>query len=396
MVRARGEPVLTSGPSPPERLVERVRGRAAGLGRRAGARAAGAGAGAGRGRHVGPVGGAGGGVRGDRSGPSDGGVRGQPDAAARLRPHRRPLGRASAAGGCGRSVCSGWWPSSRCAGPSRACCGPPRWAWSRWPPSAPVRGGPGCATWPWPWSRCCCSTRTSAGRSGSPCRCWPAPGIIGWARSWSALLARWLPRVLADAVAVPLAAHLATLPVVAAISGQVSVSGLFANAVAGPFVGPATVLGFAAAGLSLVTRRRAAAVSGSARRGAPRRSSGWRTTGRSCRGRPGPGRPPRRRWPGSAVGALIAGLAMGWVLTRPWLALALAVVMVVGPARTARTAGLAAARLATGGLRRRSGRRSGRPGGRRRGGGGRRRDRTRCRCGAVSTSSACGRCRCWC
>ena len=58
----------------------------------------------------------------------------------------------------------------------------------------------------------------------------------------------------------PLAAHLATLPVVAAISGQVSVSGLFANALAGPFVGPATVLGFAAAGLSLVSRHRGGGV----------------------------------------------------------------------------------------------------------------------------------------
>ena len=71
-------------------------------------------------------------------------------------------------------------------------------------------------------------------------------------------------------MAVPLAAHLATLPVVAAISGQVSVSGLFANALAGPFVGPATVLGFAAAGLSLVTAPELAAVAGSARPGVPR------------------------------------------------------------------------------------------------------------------------------
>ncbi len=77
-------------------------------------------------------------------------------------------------------------------------------------------------------------------------------GIVWWASSWVAL-ATWLPRPLAEAVAVPLAAHLATLPVVAALSGAVSVSGLLANALAGPFVGPATVLGFAAAGLSLLS-----------------------------------------------------------------------------------------------------------------------------------------------
>jgi competence protein ComEC len=77
-------------------------------------------------------------------------------------------------------------------------------------------------------------------------------GIVWWASSWVAV-ATWLPRPLAEAVAVPLAAHLATLPVVAALSGAVSVSGLLANALAGPFVGPATVLGFAAAGLSLLS-----------------------------------------------------------------------------------------------------------------------------------------------
>ena len=63
---------------------------------------------------------------------------------------------------------------------------------------------------------------------------------------------------MAESVAVPLAAHLATLPVVAAISGRVSVSGLLTNAVAGPFVGPATVLGFAAAAASLLSAHLAA------------------------------------------------------------------------------------------------------------------------------------------
>src|SRR5690606_29747553 len=76
-------------------------------------------------------------------------------------------------------------------------------------------------------------------------------GIIWWGGTWAERLS-WLPRVIAEAVAVPLAAQVATQPVVAALSGQVSIVGLLANAVAGPLVGPATVAGFAAAGLSLV------------------------------------------------------------------------------------------------------------------------------------------------
>ena len=66
------------------------------------------------------------------------------------------------------------------------------------------------------------------------------------------IINQWLPHIIAESIAVPLAAQLATTPLVAAISGRVSISGLAANALAGPFVGPATVLGFAAAGVSLL------------------------------------------------------------------------------------------------------------------------------------------------
>ncbi len=59
-------------------------------------------------------------------------------------------------------------------------------------------------------------------------------------------LAGWLPRVLAEAVSVPLAAQLACTPVVAAISGQVSLVAVGANLLVGPVVGPATVLGLLA------------------------------------------------------------------------------------------------------------------------------------------------------
>lgn len=77
-------------------------------------------------------------------------------------------------------------------------------------------------------------------------------GLIRWSSSWAAVLARWLPGALAEGVAIPLAAQVATQPLLVMISGQVSLVGVVANAVAAPLVGPATVLGFAAAGLSVV------------------------------------------------------------------------------------------------------------------------------------------------
>ncbi len=71
-------------------------------------------------------------------------------------------------------------------------------------------------------------------------------GIALWSPSWVAGLSVWAPRWLAEAIAIPMAAQLATQPLITALSGQVSVVGVLANAVAGPFVGPATVLGLAA------------------------------------------------------------------------------------------------------------------------------------------------------
>ncbi len=56
-------------------------------------------------------------------------------------------------------------------------------------------------------------------------------------------LAGWLPRAWAEAIAVPLAAQLACTPLVAGLSGQVSLVAVVANLVVAPVVGPATVLG---------------------------------------------------------------------------------------------------------------------------------------------------------
>lgn len=58
-------------------------------------------------------------------------------------------------------------------------------------------------------------------------------------------LATWVPRWLAEAIAVPLAAQLACTPVIAAISGQISLVAVAANLLVAPVVGPTTVLGLA-------------------------------------------------------------------------------------------------------------------------------------------------------
>lgn len=153
-------------------------------------------------------------------------------------------------------------------------------------------------------------------------------GIIGWSGGWAERMAAWLPRWVAEALAVPLAAQLATQPVVTAISGQVSVVGLVTNAVAGPLVGPATVFGFLAAGLSLLSPWLAAA----AGFGAAWCAQGiiWVAGGGALL--PGAA----WSWPSSppalvavALGSLGLGLLVPTVVRRPWLAGALALLLVI-------------------------------------------------------------------
>lgn len=72
-------------------------------------------------------------------------------------------------------------------------------------------------------------------------------GIVLLGPHFVSSLSRWAPRWLAEALSVPLAAQLATQPLVTWLSEQVSVVGVITNVLAGPFVGPTTVLGFAAA-----------------------------------------------------------------------------------------------------------------------------------------------------
>ncbi|MGC4941741.1 ComEC/Rec2 family competence protein [Kribbella sp. DT2] len=78
-------------------------------------------------------------------------------------------------------------------------------------------------------------------------------GIVVLAPAWRDTMSRWMPRWLAEAIACPLAAQLACTPIVAWLSGQVSLVAVGANLLAGPAVGPATVLGFGAAGIALLS-----------------------------------------------------------------------------------------------------------------------------------------------
>ena len=153
-------------------------------------------------------------------------------------------------------------------------------------------------------------------------------GIIVWAGRWAKVLGAWLPGWAAEAVTVPVAAQLATQPIVTAISGQVSLVGLVANLVAAPLVGPGTVLGFLAAGLSAVSPPLAAVV-------------GWLAGGFAqalcwiaAAGAALPGA--SVSWPAGPVAfgvlavtcvALVVGLPLLW--RRPWLVVVLALAMVM-------------------------------------------------------------------
>ncbi len=76
-------------------------------------------------------------------------------------------------------------------------------------------------------------------------------GILLLAPAWRDAMAKWMPRVLAEALAVPLSAQLVCTPAIAAISSQVSLVAVVANVAAAPAVGPTTVLGLLA-GLTAV------------------------------------------------------------------------------------------------------------------------------------------------
>lgn len=77
-------------------------------------------------------------------------------------------------------------------------------------------------------------------------------GLVFLAPRWTEAMARRrVPVGVAEALAVPVAAFLATAPVIAGMAGEISVVSVVANLVAAPVVAPITVLGVLAAALSL-------------------------------------------------------------------------------------------------------------------------------------------------
>ncbi|MHC1561489.1 ComEC/Rec2 family competence protein [Actinomycetospora sp. C-140] len=71
-----------------------------------------------------------------------------------------------------------------------------------------------------------------------------APGVV------ARLRARGLPVGIAEALAVPVAAHVVTAPVIAGLSGEVSLVAVVANLLAAPVIAPVTVLGVLAAAVA--------------------------------------------------------------------------------------------------------------------------------------------------
>ncbi|MDR1386255.1 MAG: ComEC/Rec2 family competence protein, partial [Propionibacteriaceae bacterium] len=157
-------------------------------------------------------------------------------------------------------------------------------------------------------------------------------GLLVWGRPWSQALSRWLPGWLAEAAAIPLAAQLATQPVVAWLSGSVSLVGVLANALAGPPVGPATVLGLVTALVGSFSPALGSLVG---------RLAGWLVepilqVAHRCASLPGAAQP----WPArpAALAVLTAAvLVLAWLmprlLRRAWLVLFLAVGLVLALSR---------------------------------------------------------------
>jgi competence protein ComEC len=77
-------------------------------------------------------------------------------------------------------------------------------------------------------------------------------GLILWTRSLAGWLERWLPGPLAFAIAAPVSAQTAVLPILAGVFGQISLVAPVANLVALPAVAPVTIVGLLAGALGSV------------------------------------------------------------------------------------------------------------------------------------------------
>lgn len=161
-------------------------------------------------------------------------------------------------------------------------------------------------------------------------------GLLLWARPWSAALARRMPRALAVAVAVPVAAQAACGPVIVLLAGRLSLVSVPANLLAEPLVAPATVLGLAAALLSPLSVQAASWLAWVA--ALPCAAICW--LARRLAAVPGA----QVAWPGGAAGALVLAAAtlvlvlsaptlLRWSRHQPWpaAAAALLVLAVLAP-----------------------------------------------------------------
>ncbi|SEO58978.1 competence protein ComEC [Trujillonella endophytica] len=144
----------------------------------------------------------------------------------------------------------------------------------------------------------------------------------GWSRR---LRTHGWPRLLADAVAVSSAAGLATAPLIAGLSGEVSLVSLPANLLAAPAVPPATVLGLLAAGAGPLAAPLADCLTWLA---------GWPVRWLVLVARTAAGLPDAATgWPAGSTGALVLTglLAIGALALWRWPRLrALALALVVG------------------------------------------------------------------
>ena len=153
-------------------------------------------------------------------------------------------------------------------------------------------------------------------------------GILLLAPVWRDAMAHWMPRALAEAFAVPLAAQVVCTPAIAAISSKVSLVAVVANVAAAPAVGPTTVLGLLA-GLAAVVTESGGHLLGYAA-GLPAwwivtvATSGARLAGASL------------AWPAGTLALLaLAGLCialiavMRWLLSRPLACLAVSALLAV-------------------------------------------------------------------
>lgn len=138
-------------------------------------------------------------------------------------------------------------------------------------------------------------------------------GLLLLAPPWTRSLSRWMPRPVAAALAIPLAAQAACGPVVVLLSGQVSLVALPANVLVAPLIAPATILGLGAALLSVLSAPAAQVVAFVA---------GWPcalVTGVARRLADVPGG--QVNWPGGPRGAVaLALVTVGLLLAGPSIA----------------------------------------------------------------------------